>query len=373
VSRAPKRLLMTADAVGGVWTYAVDLARGLSDRGVRTTLAVLGPSPGAAQAACARAVPGLEMVETGLPLEWVEPDERKVRDASWRLAELSDRVRADLIQINSAALAAEDAFTVPIVVVAHSCVATWWSAVRGGAMPADFGWRSELVAEGYANADAVVAPSAAFAAATARAYDLDRAPIVVRNGRRAPVRLSRPMVDDFVFTAGRLWDEGKNIVVLDRAASQIQASMVAAGPLTGPHGQSARFEHLGTPGSLGPAQVAQLLNERPVFVSPALYEPFGLSVLEAAQAGCPLVLADIPTFRELWDGVADFFDPRDEQALATAVNGVLKSPNHRARLGELARLRARRYTAEAMAQGMLGVYRSIMTSEPSVRGVEVAA
>ena len=47
----------------------------------------------------------------------------------------------------------------------------------------------------------------------------------------------------------------------------------------------------------------------PIFVSAARYEPFGLAVLEAAQAGCALVLSDIPTFRELWDGAA-LFVPR---------------------------------------------------------------
>ena len=41
----PTRLLMTADAVGGVWTYALDLAAGLAPFGVETTLAVLGPAP----------------------------------------------------------------------------------------------------------------------------------------------------------------------------------------------------------------------------------------------------------------------------------------------------------------------------------------
>ncbi len=31
---------------------------------------------------------------------------------------------------------------------------------------------------------------------------------------------------------------------------------------------------------------------------PARYEPFGLSVLEAALSGCALVLGDIPSLRE---------------------------------------------------------------------------
>lgn len=40
----------------------------------------------------------------------------------------------------------------------------------------------------------------------------------------------------------------------------------------------------------------------------------GLSVLEAAQAGCALVLGDIDSLRELWDGAATFVPER--QALA---------------------------------------------------------
>ena len=49
-----------------------------------------------------------------------------------------------------------------------------------------------------------------------------------------------------------------------------------------------------------------ILPTRPIFVSVSRYEPFGLAVLEAAHAGCALVLSDIPTFRELWQGAASF-------------------------------------------------------------------
>lgn len=55
-----------------------------------------------------------------------------------------------------------------------------------------------------------------------------------------------------------------------------------------------------------------------LFVFPSLDEGFGLPVLEAALAGAPMVLSDIPPFRELAPR-ACFFDPRDERSIADAV------------------------------------------------------
>jgi glycosyltransferase involved in cell wall biosynthesis len=50
-------------------------------------------------------------------------------------------------------------------------------------------------------------------------------------------------------------------------------------------------------GRLDDEEIARELGLRPVFVSLARYEPFGLAVLEAAGAGCALVLSDIESFR----------------------------------------------------------------------------
>jgi CDP-paratose 2-epimerase len=356
---APLHLRMTADAVGGVWTYALDLARTLAPRGVATTLAVLGPAPSPTAAAEAAAVPGLTLTETALPLDWLARDAREITDAATALADLSREIRPDLIQLNAPAFAAAARFPAPVLGVSHSCVATWWAAVRGGALPEDFRWRAALHRRGLEACAVTVAPSAAFAAATAAAYGLPR-PRVVPNGRAAPPMAMDTRRERQVFTAGRLWDDGKNIAALDAAAALLDAPLFAAGPLEGPNGSRATPRHAKALGSLDPRAVRAWLARTPVFASAALYEPFGLAVLEAAQAGSALVLADIPTFRELWGDAAVFVPPRDPPTIAAAIAELLDAPDRAAVLGAAARRHAARYTLAAMADGMLAAYCTLL-------------
>ncbi len=53
-------------------------------------------------------------------------------------------------------------------------------------------------------------------------------------------------------------------------------------------------------GRLGPEEMREQYARAAIFAHPARYEPFGLSVLEAALSGCALVLGDISSLRELW-------------------------------------------------------------------------
>ena len=75
------RLFMTADAIGGVLTYALDLASALRPHGIDVTLALVGPPMSEAQRVAAL-TDGLTLVETGLPLEWLAEDERQVKVAA---------------------------------------------------------------------------------------------------------------------------------------------------------------------------------------------------------------------------------------------------------------------------------------------------
>jgi glycosyltransferase involved in cell wall biosynthesis len=363
------KVLITADAVGGVWQYSTELAAGLSRLGIGTVLAVMGPSPSDPQRAAAAAIPGVEIADTGLALDWLAEDGASLRGAGEAIRQLARDSGADIVQLNTPALAAETRFDTPVVAVQHSCVATWWEAVQGTDLPADFAWRTELNRAGLHAADAVVTPTAAFGDAVRRRYGLAEAPRTVHNGR-TPLDLPTGAPHDFVFTAGRLWDEGKNLGTIDAAARTIPVPVRAAGPVKGPNGAEVMFDHIHCLGALEEAELARWLSARPVFVSAALYEPFGLAVLEAASAGCPLVLSDIPTFRELWNDVAIFVKPRDEEGFTRAIAGLVGDDFERAVLGRAARERAARFTPEAMAAQMASIYRGLL---PAVRRPVLAA
>lgn len=347
------RLLLTADTVGGVWQYATDLARALVDHDIEPVLATMGPRPDAQQRLAV--AEGVELVETDLPLDWLATGPHEVTAAAEGIGRLADACRADIIQLNAPALAAPVRFEQPAIAVAHSCVGSWWQAVKGGRIDPDLSWRAELTGIGLRAADKVVAPSGAFATMLQHCYDLADTPAVVRNGRK-PAQVSPGAQQDFAFSAGRLWDEGKNVATLDRAAALSSTGFRAAGPLAGPNGTTISLAHMAATGHLSDTALAQVLAAQPVFVSAAVYEPFGLAVLEAAQAGCALVLSDIPTFRELWDGAAWFIYPHDANGFARAVDEIVADPELRQRLGQAAQERAGDYAVERMAAGMLALY-----------------
>lgn len=350
----PLHLLLTTDAVGGVWTYSIDLADALRAQGVRVTLAALGPAPSRAQSAQAWAA-GAELRLLDAPLDWLAEDEAGVELASQEIAALARHIGADVIQVHSPALIACAPMPAPVISVIHSCVATWWEAVRGGDMPADLAWRARLVAEGLQRTAFNVAPTRSFGIAVARAYG-GEPPCVVHNARKQPV-LAPVAQADFILSAGRFWDESKDLRTLDAAAALCAAPVIAAGPLASPFGGAVATKNVEARGALEAAQLRALLAQRPIFCSSAVYEPFGLAVLEAAQAGCALVLSAIPTFRELWEDAALFVPPRDPQALAAALDALSQDREWREKLGEAARARAARFAPERQASDMAALYR----------------
>jgi glycogen synthase len=105
-----------------------------------------------------------------------------------------------------------------------------------------------------------------------------------------------------------------------------------------------------------PDEMAELYARAPIFAAPARYEPFGLSVLEAALSGCALVLGDIPSLRELWDDAAVFVPPDDVAALSACLHDLVRHPEMRHEMGVEAQARAAAYRYEDMVDAYLRVY-----------------
>ncbi|HWK48917.1 MAG TPA: glycosyltransferase family 4 protein, partial [Steroidobacter sp.] len=152
---------MTADAVGGVWTYALDLCSALSEQDVEVMLATMGPRPTEAQRRAARVLDNVQLVESDYRLEWMTDPWGDVATAGEWLIDLAASNDVDLIHLNGYSHAALP-WRRPVVCVAHSCVSTWWQAVYGTRPPEQWNEYCRHVTNGLNSADAVIAPTAAF-------------------------------------------------------------------------------------------------------------------------------------------------------------------------------------------------------------------
>lgn len=353
-------VLMTTDAVGGVWNYCVRLAQTLGDYGVRVALATMGPAPTDGQRQEVRRLGNVHLYESTFKLEWMqEPWEDVDRAGDW-LLELERRLHPDLIHLNNYAHAALP-WSGPVLVVGHSCVCSWFQCVRGCAPTPEWDEYRRRVRQGLRHADLVTAPSAAALEMLTRHHGAFHAGTPIPDGCES-CACSTPRTDEVVFSVGRLWDPAKNMAMLDRAAPDIRLPVYVAGTTTGPDRQWIELRHMHGLGFLDQKQLHQWYRRTAVFVLPSLYEPFGLAALEAGLAGCALVLSDIPSLREVWGTAALFVPAQDDKALAHAVNQLLEDAARRQDYGARARQKAQTYTLTHMAARYYQTYRTLIRS-----------
>jgi glycogen synthase len=353
----PRRILMTADGVGGVWPYTLDLASGLAAHGIDVTVAVMGP-PLLDHQLREAASRGLRLFEGGYALEWMPDAWNDVDVAGEWLLGLERTLRPDVVHLNGFCHAALP-WRAPTVVVGHSCVRSWWEGVRGETPPREWETYTRRVAGGLRAASLVVAPSAAMAGALDAEYGPIGAVTVIPNGSAAAARRRDASKEALVFAAGRTWDEAKNIEALCAIAPSLSWPVAVAGDSTDPKGLCATG-YVNYLGRLPHDEVCAWYDRAGIYVLPARYEPFGLSVLEAAAAGCALVLGDIRSLRENWTGAAEFVPPDNRRALAAAVQGLIDDPDRRVALATAAAARAQQFTVARMATAYVDAYQSVM-------------
>jgi glycogen(starch) synthase len=332
------RLLMTGDTAGGVRTHVTELAKGLDARGWNVTVATFGPEPGdLPRHIC--------WFHHQSKLEWQHNPWAELESAGEWLRSLVSREQPELLHFNT--LCHGDlGWQAPLVTTIHSCVPTWWSQVKQSTLPTEWDRYRQVVCKSLEAASLLIAPTQALLNSLQDAWPLDFTNAMVIPNGVDPAQFQMGRKEPFVLSAGRFWDEAKNLQALDSVAPSLEWPVYLAGEV-------AAKSNCHLLGQLKADELAGWYARASIFVSTAKYEPFGLAVLEAAMSGCALLLSDIPSLRENWSGSALFFQPGQ---LDAALNELIRRPDLRAQLQKAALLRARQFTRTGMVSRYIAAY-----------------
>jgi glycogen synthase len=349
------KIMMTADTIGGVWTYTIDLCRALQQFPVEIHLLTMGAFPTKAQHLQLNELNNVFLYESNFKLEWMENPWRDVEKAREWISRIYLKVKPDIMHFNNYAQAAQF-WNVPTVTVLHSCVQTWWQAVKGERAPESWDPYAKVVRKALVKSDAVVAPTIAMLRQAKEIYGEINNSSIIYNGsyHASPIQKKEP----FIFCAGRLWDEAKNIQLLADIADRLSWPVYIAGSnIDSKKTDQANVHFLG---QLSPEEMKDQLARASIFVMPATYEPFGLAVLEAAKSGCALVLSNINSLREIWDSAAVYIDPKDPEAAIDSLEQLINNETLRAMMGQKALEKSTVYSAEEMGKNYHRLYRQLV-------------
>src|SRR3569833_2329549 len=201
------QVLMTADPIGGVWTYALELCAALRPLHVRIALATLGRPLTEAQRQQVAALSNVILYESGFRLEWMpDPWEDLERAGEW-LLRIEREVRPDVVHLNHL-VHADLPWLSPVLSVGHSCVLSWWAAVRREPVPVEWSVYRQRVTSSLRAARYVVAPTQAMLVELERYYGPFHETAAIQNGRNGRL-FTAGQQERIVLCAGRLWDAAK--------------------------------------------------------------------------------------------------------------------------------------------------------------------
>lgn len=358
------RLLITTDTVGGVWRFGVELVQGLLEAGDSVALVSFGRAPSESQSLeCERLSrrwdQQFQYTPSEAPLEWMQENGRTFEEGIAALQKAAHAFGAELLHSSQYCYAAAR-LGIPAVVTAHSDVLSWAEACRGRPLE-DSAWLRRycaLVQTGLDHAAAVVAPTKWMLCTLGNHFALSTEKRTIANGISIPPSLVAERNLQAV-TAGRLWDEAKDISLLRSVRSNVPLIIAGAAACEGTEATlipDARYC-----GDLPQEQLWWLFSRSAIYICTSRYEPFGLAPLEAALCGCAVVARDIEPLREVWVDGAVFFSDADH--LSYLLKALTEDPVRLRRQQQLSFARARQFTSERMVADYRSLYASVMQKE----------
>ena len=365
------RILVTADTVGGVWTYTRELVNGLVRKGFDVVLVSFGNIPSAEQSQWMDGLPRLDYKPTAFKLEWMEDSEDDLRASAEYLEAIVEETSPDLLHLNQFYYGALKCHA-PRLLVPHSDVVSWWVAVHACEPPdsAWMRWYRGMVHRGVTSATAVVAPSHWMLDQIGRYYAQPERGSVIYNGRTPSLFCSNHKKENLITTVGRLWDAGKNAGLLLK--EKMPGPVCIVGSDRQP-GSEAGIAYKSTSAvrflsQQNEEQLSELLGRTSIYAAVSRYEPFGLAPVEAALSGCAVVASDIESFREIWGNAAVFFRNNDPESLCDELSRLADDAIFRQICANRAYDHARRwFSAERMVEQYANLYRKLLAGKNDLK------
>jgi glycosyltransferase involved in cell wall biosynthesis len=122
-------------------------------------------------------------------------------------------------------------------------------------------------------------------------------------------------------------------------------------------------KHLKFVSGIETEEIVRLYAEATLVVVPSIYEGFGLPAGEAMACGVPIIATDGGALPEVVGNAGITVPTRDEGAIASAIDDLLKDPAKRNQLGRKARARiVNLFSWNVAAQDMVGLYSRVLNS-----------
>lgn len=172
-----------------------------------------------------------------------------------------------------------------------------------------------------------------------------------------------------------LFDHGvnynKNIPTLIKASRKINVPLAIVGKeienignldLSHPelsHLKGVDFSDVIKLGFVSDEDLNKLFNLATCYVQPSFYEGFGMPVLEAMAAECPVVSARTQTLVEIGEGACLFTDPKDVDDMASKIKEVIENKTLRNQLIESGKVLVKNFSWEKCARETIEVYKNV--------------
>ena len=114
-------------------------------------------------------------------------------------------------------------------------------------------------------------------------------------------------------------------------------------------------------GRVSDADLNLLYNAARIFVLPSQIEGFGLTALEAAAVGTPVVCSDIPALREIMGQGAEYFDPENLDNMAEVLENLWHNDRRLEELANLALSRSKHFSWKKAAEETINLYGSALS------------